>query len=284
MGRKYVIDIYKGIYHLIIRGHNRAYIFKENEDKIFLLGLLEKSKLTIDFELMGYVIMDNHYHLIIKRYASSISEIMKNINLCYSKYYNKKYHRTGSSFENRYKKYLVKDDLYLLSLLKYIHQNPVRAKMCDLIKDYKYSSDSTYRTNIYSPIISTSYILNIMSPNQFLALRKYKSFMDNHHVSDLKVFKLKTDQDRFDYLEIGEPPKKIISLKSILDDICLDSEIKNNIINNKRNRSLTIYKIIFIQNASFAGYSLNEIGLFLNTSKAAVHQLKQKGLNYGNYS
>lgn len=193
MGRKYIKDVYKGIYHLILRGHNRTYIFKEPKDKAFLLDLISKTKLSMDFELMGYVIMDNHYHLIIRRYTSPLSDIMKKINLSYSKYYNKKHLRTGSLFENRYKKHLIEDDLYLLSLLKYLHQKPVRTKMCDVIKDYKYFSDAIYRNNLNNPLVSTTYILNIISSNRLLTLKKYQSFMNHHHVSDLKVFNIKTD-------------------------------------------------------------------------------------------
>lgn len=284
MGRKYIKDIYKGIYHLILRGHNRTYVFKEPEDKAFLLNLISKAKLSMDFEFLGYVIMDNHYHLIIRRYTSPLSDIMKKINLSYSKYYNKKHHRTGSLFENRYKKYLVEDDLYLLSLLKYLHQNPVRAKMCDVIKEYKYSSDAIYRNNLNSPLVSTTYILNIISSNRLLTLKKYQSFMDHHHISDLKVFNIKTDQMLYDYLKLGEPPKKRIPLQTILEGICQHPDLKKKIKNNKRNRSLTPYKITFIQIASSEGYTLEAIGLFLNISKAAVHQLKQKGSNHGNYS
>lgn len=88
----------------------------------------------------------------------------------------------------------------------------------------------------------------------------------------------------YDYLKIGEPQKKRIPLQTILEGICQHPDLKKKIKNNKRDRSLTPYKITFIQIASSEGYTLEAIGLFLNTSKAAVHQLKQKGSNHGNYS
>jgi REP element-mobilizing transposase RayT len=138
MGRRPRAE-FKGIFHVIKRGNNREYIFKAEEDKEYFLTYLDHVNEDGVFDLLGYVIMDNHYHLIIGTKAKSLDKIMQQANNAYSKNYNKRHKRTDHVFGGRYKAILVKDDAYLLSLLRYVHQNPVRAKMCKQVKDYRLS-------------------------------------------------------------------------------------------------------------------------------------------------
>jgi REP element-mobilizing transposase RayT len=89
LSRKPIVDYPGGIYHLIQRGNNRIYIFEKKEDKAELLDLIRTYQLELGFECLGYVIMGNHYHLIIKRESSaSIAEIMHRINFRFARYYN----------------------------------------------------------------------------------------------------------------------------------------------------------------------------------------------------
>jgi len=141
MGRKPRIEFDGAVYHVIQRGNNKEYIFKKAEHKKYFLSKLSEIKNLLDFEIYGFVLMDNHYHFIIKCHESSISNIMHRINSNFGKYYNISYRRSGHVFQDRYKGLLVKDDKYLLSLLRYVHQNPVKANMCKNVCDYKWSSD-----------------------------------------------------------------------------------------------------------------------------------------------
>ena len=117
-----------GIYHVIARGNNKEYIFKESFDKGYFIKLLKESMEGMSFTIYGYVLMDNHDHLIIQVYNKKLQEIMHQINNKYSKYFNFK--RVGHLFQGRYKATLVQDERYLISLLRYVHQNPVKAGMC----------------------------------------------------------------------------------------------------------------------------------------------------------
>lgn len=139
MGRKSRFEYPGGIYHLIQRGNNREFIFEQKEDKEYLLELIKEYRETMGFKLYGYVIMGNHYHLIIRISETPLKDIMHRINNIFSRHYNRKNKRTGHVFENRYKGILVIDDRYLLSLLRYVHQNPVSANICKNIKDYHWS-------------------------------------------------------------------------------------------------------------------------------------------------
>lgn len=175
MGRRLRME-FKGIFHVIKRGNNREYIFRADSDKEFFLTYLDHANEDGVFNLLGYVIMDNHYHLIIGTKEKSLDKIMQQVNNAYSKNYNKQYKRTDHVFGGRYKAILVKDDAYLLSLLRYVHQNPVRAKMCKQVKDYRWSSDQYYRNNIKKQV-HIDKILDMFAENRTIALEEYARFM-----------------------------------------------------------------------------------------------------------
>ncbi|NLB33912.1 MAG: transposase, partial [Tissierellia bacterium] len=120
---------------------NKEYIFKNNTYKIYFLSKMKDFKGLMDFDVYGYVIMDNYYHLVIRSNEVSISNIMQRINIDFSKYFNISNNRSDHVFQDRYKGILVKDDKYLLSLLRYVHQNPVKANMCKCVSNYYLSSD-----------------------------------------------------------------------------------------------------------------------------------------------
>jgi len=115
-----------GIYHIIIRGINRQDIFHDDEDKGVYLDRLSKYKADCGFEIYAYCLMGNHMHLLLKEGKTGISGIMKRIGTSYVYWYNRKYDRTGHLFQDRYKSEPIEDDSYLLTVTRYIHQNPVK--------------------------------------------------------------------------------------------------------------------------------------------------------------
>lgn len=282
MVRKRVPDLYHGIYHVIQRGNNRSYIFKEPQDKEFFLQLLIHLQKHITFQLLGYVIMDNHYHLIIKRNETTLSTIMQHLNRGYSAYYNKTYKRSGSIYDRRYNKFLVEDDRYLLSLLKYIHYNPVRANMVPHVSSYTYSSDSHYRKNIEDTFVHIQLILNRIHENRKHALEHYIAFMDDHKKA-IKAFHMVTDRQLLNYLYHGQLSFSKPSLLQLLNEVCKDQTISDLITSGSRKRDLTPYKTQFIFKALNWSYSQKEISNFLKVSEATICLLKKKGSNYGYY-
>jgi len=91
------------------------------------IKLLKEHYITMGYTVYGYVLMDNHYHLVIQTFDKKLQEIMHQINNKYSKYFNNKYKRVGHVFRGRYKAILVQDERYILKLIRYIHKNPARA-------------------------------------------------------------------------------------------------------------------------------------------------------------
>jgi REP element-mobilizing transposase RayT len=274
LGRKPRFEYPGGVYHLIQRGNNRGYIFENNEDKKFLMSLLEEYSQKMGFDIYGYVIMSNHYHLIIKLSDVPLKDIMHRINNKFSRTFNIKYKRTGHVFENRYKGILVIDDKYLLSLLRYVHQNPVIAGMCESVNDYPWSSDGLYRYNIQDGIVDIDFILNIFSQNRSAAIKAYIDFMDENKKEDIDVFE-KTDV-------IGRVSTRIIdeyikpdrkTLEQILQDVTNNEKIYNEIKSGSRKRYLTSYKREFIDAALKSNYTMKEIGKSISISDVAVFKL-----------
>ncbi|HAS73694.1 MAG TPA: hypothetical protein DCS67_06080 [Clostridiales bacterium UBA8960] len=129
-----------GIYHIIQRGNNKTFIFEDQADKQYFVDLIKEVHALLPFYMLYYVLMDNHYHLLIEMLDHEIGPIMKLINMCYSKYYNKKYGRVGTIFGGRYSALEVKDARYFVRLISYIANNPVKAGIVKKPSDYKWGA------------------------------------------------------------------------------------------------------------------------------------------------
>lgn len=275
MGRKPRLEYPGGVYHIIQRGNNREYIFGNDHDKRFIIDLIKEYRDKFKFDLYGYVIMSNHYHLILKLSYVPLQDIMHRINNKYSRNFNKTYNRTGHVFENRYKGILVIDDKYLLSLLRYVHQNPVLARMCKWVSDYPWSSDRLYRLNNKSNgIVNIDFILDIFTKDRVDAIKSYIDFMDENKKEDIGVFE---DAD-----VIGAVNTRVIdeyiksdtkSLDKILKDVTEDETLYNNIKEGSRKRNLSRYKKEFIDIAIKSGYTMEEIGKSISISATAIFKI-----------
>ncbi len=142
-----------GVYHVMIRGINRDRIFHGEIDYLKFEKILKTvvSPKEENGELMeagckiyAYCLMPNHVHLLIKEGTEDIGTVMKRIGIAYVSYYNKHYDRRGPLFEGRFKSEPVQDVGYFVTLLRYIHQNPVEAGMVAIPDDYRWSSWHEY--------------------------------------------------------------------------------------------------------------------------------------------
>ncbi len=127
------------IYHIMLRGIDKRDIFLEDEDRIKFLENINNAKEAGHFEIYGYCLMDNHVHMLLKE-NEEIGISIKRITVGYVGWHNKKYERTGHLLQNRYLSEPVTTEGYLLTVLRYIHQNPVKAKMVTNVEDYRWSS------------------------------------------------------------------------------------------------------------------------------------------------
>lgn len=130
-------------YHITARGNHRNDIFIDEEDFLYYLTLMNEALeyyLYDKYEIKSYCLMDNHVHILLKTWNKPSGQFMCRLNSKYAKYYNKKYNCIGHLFQDRYFSETIESDSQMLETSKYIHLNPVRAKMVQKPEYYKWSS------------------------------------------------------------------------------------------------------------------------------------------------
>jgi REP element-mobilizing transposase RayT len=182
-----------GIYHIVFRGVSHCLIFEEDEDFKKLLELVGKVKEELSLKILAYCFMDNHVHLVVKEQSQGdVVQAMRKLLSTYAFWFNRKYHRIGTLFANRYKSECVESDGYLLALVRYIHQNPLTAGMIKDISSYRYSSYNDY-INAGSSLVDTSLMLGMLASEDTKAVQEFVSF---HKIKEERDFSLFDKRDR----------------------------------------------------------------------------------------
>ncbi|MDD2212638.1 MAG: transposase [Clostridia bacterium] len=188
-----------GIYHIMLRGINKQDIFHDAADRIKLIEILNYYRDICEYEVYGYCLMSNHIHILIKEGKETISQAIKRIGVNYAYWYNSKYARCGHLFQDRFKSEAVEDDRYLLTVLRYIHQNPVKAGIVAEAAKYRWSSYSEY-VNQQGIVTNINFVLGILNPDTGKAVKIFEEFMtaeneDNCLDVDDKMRKQLSDED-----------------------------------------------------------------------------------------
>ena len=138
-----------GVYHIILRGINKQIIFEDGNDFRTFISVLQHYRCECDFDLYAYCLMSNHIHLLVKENEDVIGDVMKKIEVTFVKWYNEKYQRIGNLFQERYKSEPVETEDYLLTVFRYILQNPLHAGLESIVGDtYRWSSFREYENNV----------------------------------------------------------------------------------------------------------------------------------------
>lgn len=167
------------VYHILTRGNNRQDVFKEETDFERYREILRRYKEKYKFKLYHYVLMRNHVHLVLEttEKGGGLSEIMKGINLSYAQYYKNKYRHTGHFWQDRYKSIIISKDDYLLACGSYVELNPVRAKIVEDSKDYRWSSYNAYAYGKKDIIVNEHSIYKGLSKGEGERKKKYREFV-----------------------------------------------------------------------------------------------------------
>ena len=127
--------------HIIQRGNNRQAIFASDDDYQFFRDALTDAAAHHDLAVHAYVLMTNHIHLLATPGgADSIGKVFQSLGRRYVQYFNASYKRSGTLWEGRYRATVVDSERYLLTVMRYIELNPVRADMVAHPRDYPWSS------------------------------------------------------------------------------------------------------------------------------------------------
>lgn len=162
-----------GIYHIMLRGINRQKIFEEKEDQERFLKTLTRYKEQCGYSVYAYCLMDNHIHLLLKEGTDDLGLVFKRIAGSYVYWYNLKYNRCGHLFQDRFKSEPVDNDEYFLTVIRYIHQNPVKAGLCCSAEEYSFSSMREYLGQ--PSLTNTEFALSMLDKEQFLDFHRQES-------------------------------------------------------------------------------------------------------------
>ena len=153
MARPLRIEYPGAWYHFTSRGNERNCIFKDDTDRNKFLSILKDSLERYMVRLHGYVLMENHFHLVLHTLSGNLNRFAQRFNTAYTVYYNRRHKRSGHLYQGRYKAILVEKEPYLLALSRYIHLNPVKIKeikklpisgQIECLRNYQWSSNLGY--------------------------------------------------------------------------------------------------------------------------------------------
>ncbi len=149
MARALRIQYPGALYHLTNRGNERRSIFADDIDRKQFLLILSRSIDIYNVSLYSFVLMPNHWHMLVETHLGNLGEFMRHFNITYTSYYNRRHKRSGHLYQGRYKSFLIEKELYLSVVSRYIHLNPVKTaslrkmnmeKKLNFLGKYKWSS------------------------------------------------------------------------------------------------------------------------------------------------
>ncbi|MDO4608288.1 MAG: transposase [Clostridia bacterium] len=225
----------------MLRGINRQDIFIDEQDKEKFLQTLKHYKDISGYKIFAYCIMSNHLHLLIKPEKEKLDLILKRIAGSYVYWYNWKYKRTGHLFQDRFKSEPVDSNEYFLTVLRYIHQNPIKSGLCKHIADYKYSSYNYYLKD--NSFVDCDLCFEIIDKSQFVQFH-------NENNSDLCLdieennFRL-TDEEAADILQ------KISGCKNVVEFQKLDVKMRDKYLKLCRQKGISIRQLSRLTGVSF---------------------------------
>jgi len=253
MPRKPRIDI-PGFYHIINKGVGGRVVFYKKEDFNKFEKLLCYCTESFDITLHSFCLMSNHYHLLLETKDDNLSKFMRQINMNYAIYFNKKYKRSGHLWQGRYKSWYVTDEAYFYSLILYIEHNPLKASIINDIGEYPYQSAYYILNNLELPVcLKNSWIVKNFTKNSE-ARSFLNSQIDKDALNELKNASMLIEAPQKDKKQNIEKLQKIFL------------NVKDKKERNKK--ILQAYK---------SGYSQHMIAKVLNLSQPTVNAIIKRG-------
>lgn len=263
MGRRNRTEIeHEGaIYHIIIKGIDGIDIFTDDIDRNKFLQLLQKMVNSRKVHLFSYVLMDTHFHLLLKTEGANLSQAMQLLNSSYAHWFNYKHIRKGHLFQDRYKSYLILNLQYLFSISSYISLNPVEAGMVDASEPekYKWGSFHYFISQKDAPTwLKITEFLKLCEINakEFVNLIKKNSFEKNKKIDTLLNGIANFNQSIL--------PKNIDYILAKIN------KYFGNINNNKNLRNLLIFVLVK------EGYKINEIADLFHITRQSILNINNK--------
>ena len=178
MARPLRIEYPGAVYHVITRGNNRQVIFHDDQDRTAYLEKLFHYCREKAVHLLCYCLLSNHVHLLLETPQGNLSRMMQAFQTSYTVSWNRRHRYTGHVFEQRYKAFLVDKDNYLLQVSRYIHLNPVAARIVERPQDYRWSSYRAYLRERGATGLRREFILGHFGGQSQAKISQYREFVE----------------------------------------------------------------------------------------------------------
>ena len=193
MARPLRIEYPGAFYHVMNRGQRQDVIYEDDRDRERFISCLERVSQQYATRIHTYCLMPNHYHLIVETPQANLSRVMQWLHVTYATYYNRRHQYAGRLFQGRYRAIVIEADAYLESLSRYIHLNPVRAKMAAHPWDYAWSSCQFFVRSLKAPEwMDVDRILSGFG--RTVQVKTYSPLYDKYLLQPDQQFQLELDQ------------------------------------------------------------------------------------------
>ncbi|HEX5161086.1 MAG TPA: transposase [Steroidobacteraceae bacterium] len=185
MPRKLRIHVAGGFYHATLRGNHRQNIFRHDGERTLLKTIVTRAIDRYQARVHAYCWMSNHIHLLVQVGEIPLGRVMQKIASEYARAFQQNLDTTGHLFENRYHATMVDTDAYLLEVVRYVHQNPVRAGLTARVGQYRWSSHAAYAGSSSEPWVTTNFALGLLAADRRRAVVRYRAFVDEMPAADV---------------------------------------------------------------------------------------------------
>ncbi len=253
------------IYHIICKGMEKIDIFTDDVDRNKFLQLLQKTVIFHKVHLFSYVLMDTHFHLLLKTEEANLSQVMQLLNSSYAHWFNIRHIRKGHLFQDRYKSHLVRNPLYLYSVASYISLNPVEAGLVDSPEEYPWSSfqyflSSQNQNKNVPPWLYIRELLTLCQASPEYFINFVKDNIQKYDPGKIlpNVTKITSNQIQ------NKSPRNIENILRKAKEQIRDIET------NKRLKHLLIYLLIK------EGYRVKDVANYLHITSSSVSRICKK--------
>jgi len=181
MPRKARITVVGAVHHIMSRGIDGAPIFRNDADRTVFIDILRNQLIKSGYLLYAWALMPNHYHLVMRRSEYPLATCMRCINGGYAQYFRKRSSTRGYLFQDRFKSIVTQDQDYIEELVRYVHLNPIRAKICpslDVLDDYPWCGHSVLMGRQKRSFQNTTDVLRRFGPTLQSQRKAYRAFLE----------------------------------------------------------------------------------------------------------
>lgn len=250
-----------GYYHVMMRGNNRSRIFNQLRDKEFFLEQLQYQIDEGNILIVAYCLMDNHIHLLIHSDLQAMAEALKWINIKFAGRYNTKYNQIGHVFQDRYKSEVINTEEHFLQAIRYIHNNPVKAKIVSNVSDYQWSSYKSYLGN----------------EDRLIDSEEKQTVIDlfSGSILQFKKFHLEDETETYEFLEVQEDLEREREEKAIriIKKYCKEYGIAE--VDELNNRKDVLEEVV-IELLKSSHLSHRKIAELTGVTRGRVHGIANK--------